>query len=494
MSNPPSTNPPSEPAAARQQARPHAGPVTVPVRGALASLSLAMLLPALGTSIANIGLPAMARELRAPFQDVQWIVLAYLLTITAFVVSAGRLGDLVGRRRLLLAGIALFGAASVACALAPSLWLLVAARAAQGLGAAVMMALTMAFVGAIVPKSQTGSAMGLLGTMSAVGTTLGPALGGLLIARFGWPSIFIINLPLACAALLLVWRYLPPDGRDGSALPAGRPVFDHLGTLLLALTLGAYALAMTLGRGQFGARNLALLLAAGAGAVLFMRVERRAPAPLLRLALLRERPLGAGLATGALVSTVMMATLVVGPFYLARGLGLGSAATGMALAAGPLVAALCGVPAGRLVDRFGPQRMTGLGLSGAAGACLALALWPGAPGIAAYAGAIMVLTASYALFQAANNTAMMADVAAGQRGLVSGMLSLSRNLGLVTGASVMGAVFAWSAATGDIASAQPADVIGGMQTTFGVAAALLAAACVIAAASHAAGKRPSPGG
>lgn len=163
--------------------------------------------------------------------------------------------------------------------------------------------------------------------------------------------------------------------------------------------------------------------------------------------MLRAPVLSAGLATSMLVSTVMMSTLVVGPFYLARGLGLGTTVTGMVLAAGPLVAAFCGVPSGWLVDRYGAQRM-----GGAACACLALALLPASLGIPGYVAPIMLLTASYALFQAANNTAVTGDIVPDQRGVISGMLNLSRNLGLDTGASVMGAVFA--AGASDIASAQ----------------------------------------
>ncbi len=124
-------------------------------RWALAGLSLAMLLSSLGTSIANVALPALAEGFGAPFHAVQWIVLAYLLAMTTLVVSAGRLGDLIGRRRLLTAGIALFTAASVACAAAPALGVLIAARAAQGLGASIMMALTLAFVAETVPEGQT---------------------------------------------------------------------------------------------------------------------------------------------------------------------------------------------------------------------------------------------------------------------------------------------------------------------------------------------------
>src|ERR1700694_4562676 len=136
---------------------------TPSVRWALASLSLSMLLSSLGTSIANVGLPTFASAFSASFQQVQWIVLAYLLASTTLIVSVGRLGDTAGRRRLLLAGIILFTAASVLCGVAPTLWLLIAARATQGLGAAIMMALTMAFVGETAPKTKAGRAMGMLG-------------------------------------------------------------------------------------------------------------------------------------------------------------------------------------------------------------------------------------------------------------------------------------------------------------------------------------------
>ena len=328
-------------------ATPRADPLPVP--WALASLSLAMLMSSLGTSIANVGLPSMAEAFAASFPQVQWIVLAYLLASTTLIVGVGRLGDVVGRRRLLLAGIALFTAASVLCAAAGTLWLLIAARALQGLGAAIMMALAMALVGEAVPKARMGSAMGLLGTMSAIGTALGPSLGGALIAGLDWRALFLVNLPLCLLAYLLAHRGLPADtGRKADL--AG---FDRLGTLLLALTLAAYALAMTVGHGSFGISNMALLLAALLGASLFVRVEQRVAMPLLRPAMFADPVLSAALAMSALVSTVMMATLVVGPFHLSRGLGLEAAVVGLAMSTGPLVAALAGMPAGRLVDRLG---------------------------------------------------------------------------------------------------------------------------------------------
>jgi EmrB/QacA subfamily drug resistance transporter len=457
-------------------------PQTASAGWALASLSLPMLLSTLGISIANVGLPTLAQAFGASFQQVQWVVLAYLLAITTLVVSAGRLGDIIGRRRLLLAGLSLFTLASVLCGFAPTLWLLVAARAAQGLGAAVMMALAMALVGETVPKARTGSAMGLLGTMSAVGTALGPTLGGVLIAGYGWPAIFLAGVPLGALAIGLAYRHLPADQPRPQAVRTG---FDTLGTLLLALTLAAYALAMTVGRGSFGPVNLALLAAAAIGIGLFLRAERRAAAPLIRPAMFREPALRSGLAMSTLVSTVMMATLVVGPFYLSGGLLLDAPLVGLTMSVGPLVVALSGVPAGRFADRYGAPRMVDVGLAGMAVGCLALSILPAAAGIAGYIVPMVVLTAGYALFQTANNTAVMTGIRQDQRGVVSGMLTLSRNLGLITGAAAMGAVFALASATGDTtAAARSEAAAAGMRATFAAAVVLVVIALVVAIGSR----------
>lgn len=393
---------------------------------ALAALSLSLLLASLGTSIANVGLPALADAFTASFHELQWIVLAYLLPITALVVFAGRLGDRIGRRRLLLGGILLFTAASSLCALAPTLGLLIAARAAQGAGAAIMMALAMALVGETVPKARFGSAMGLLGTMSAVGTALGPSLGGMLIALGGWRAMFLVSVPLGLATLLLAYRALPA--------PAA--------------------------------------------------VTKATALPLPGLGMLRDPVLAAGVAMSALVSTVVMATLIVGPFYLARGLELEVALVGFAMSAGPFVAALGGIPAGRAVDRFGAHRMVIAGLALMALGSTGLALVPAALGPAGYVAPIAIVTAGYALFQAANNTAVMIDVRPDRRGTTSGMLNLSRNIGLVAGASVMGAIFALASGGGDLAAARPDAIAAGMHVTFAVAASLVLAALAIALASR----------
>lgn len=190
--------------------------------------------------------------------------------------------------------------------------------------------------------------------------------------------------------------------------------------------------------------------------------------------------LGAGFAMSALVTTVVMATLVVGPFHLAGALALDAVRVGLVMSSGPLVAAVMGVPAGRMADRFGAQRMIVAGLVAMAVGCVALAATPAGCGVIGYIAPLAVITAGYSVFQAANNTAVMTGVQPQQRGVVSGLLNLSRNLGLITGAAVMGAVFVFGAGGGDIVTARPGAVAAGTRITFAVAAVLVAVALAIA--------------
>lgn len=432
---------------------------------ALVALSLAVLMPSLDTSIANVALPAIARTFDASFAQVQWVVLAYLLTLTTVVVGVGRLGDLVGRRRLLLAGVGLFTSAAAASGLAPDLQVMLAARAAQGLGAAVMTAMAMTFVGEAAPPSRTGAVMGWLGTMSAVGTSLGPVLGGLLTAGPGWRAVFLVDLPLGAACLALTLAALPPDRRRKGAARG----FDGLGAILLGLTLAAWGLGMTAGRGATASFDPGLLAAASLGAVLFVAWQAHAASPLIDLKVFMDPVRGPGLAGGIATAGAVMATLVVGPFYLSLGLGLEPAAVGLTLSAGPMAAAVTGAPCGRLVDRFGPRRTAIAGMAAMAGGLLLLVA--AVPlGVAGYVGGIVVVTSGYALFQAANSTAVMAGAGSAERGVVSAMLGLSRNLGLITGAAALGAVYA---AVSGGAGADAASAAAGLRATMVIAAILV---------------------
>jgi MFS family permease len=230
--------------------------------------------------------------------------------------------------------------------------------------------------------------------------------------------------------------------------------------------------------------NMALLLSAFCGIGLFVCVEASAKSPLVRLAMFREPVLSGSLATSMLVSTVIMSTLVVGPFYLSHALGLNAVGVGLVLSIGPLVAALGGVPAGRLADRFGAQCMTVCGLCGIALGSLLLSLTSTKMGVLGYISPLVVVTAGYALFQTSNNTVVMTGISSEQRGAVSGMLSLSRYLGLITGASVMGAVFALASGATNITDAPPEAVATGMRFTFAVASGLIVLALAVDARSR----------
>ena len=387
-------------------------------RSATVALSLAMLLASLGTSIANIALPELAHAFAAPFREVQAVVVVYLAALTVAVIIAGRLGDNRGLKPMLVAGLMLFTIASALCAMAPTLWLLVAARALQGIGAAFLMTLAMALMRQTAGEAHVGRAMGLLGTVSALGTALGPTLGGVLIPFTGWQGIFWVQVPLALVTLLLVVAKLPHE-----------------------------------------------------------LAKRRLQAPGLWSAL--DRSLLPMLFANVLVAAVMMTTLVVGPFYLALAAGLGPAAVGLVMAAGPAISIVSGIPSGRLVDHWGSDRVSVVGLSLLALGAVLLAFLPGPAGVAGYLLGILALTPGYQLFQAANNTAALAKVGSEQRGTASGLLSLSRNLGLIAGASLMGAVFAWGVGTADFTQASGPAFNAGMNLTFLLAAAMMALALAI---------------
>lgn len=387
--------------------------------GATITLALAILLAALGTSIANIALPALAEAFSAPFAPVQAVVVTYLAALTVCVVIAGRLGDRFGLKPMLVAGLAVFAVASALCAVAPSLSLLIGARALQGVGAAFLMTLAMALMRQTASEGRVGRAMGMLGTVSALGTALGPSLGGLLIPFTGWRGIFWVQVPLAALALILAITMLPAES-----------------------------------------------------------AKERAPA--VRLRTVMTRTLAPNLLVNILVAAVMMTTLVVGPFYLSIGLGLTAARVGFVMAIGPVISIFSGVPSGRLVDAWGSDRVLAVGLALLSTGALLLAFLPNGIGVVGYVLSIIVLTPGYQLFQAANNTAALASIPKDRRGTVSGLLGLSRNIGLISGASAMGAVFAFGVGSEELTRATPLAIASGMRLTFLVAGAMMLAAIAVA--------------
>jgi MFS family permease len=453
---------------------------------AVASLSLVLLMTALDTSIANTSLPELARAFGASFENAQWIVLGYLLAVTSSSVAAGRLGDEFGRRRVLLAGIALFTLTSAICVLAPSLSWLVAARAVQGACAAATMALSYAVIGDI-PRAGGARAMGQLAAMSALGTTLGPAVGS-LIAHFAPRAIFLVDVPIGLAAFALALRSVPrcaPGTRESVS-------FDVAGTALLALSLFAYALSMTLPGGLWTPRTAVLLAAVVTGLGTFVLVESRSASPLVPLVMLRNTTFSVSLAAGGAVATVVTATLIVGPFYLTRGLGFGRPQAGIILSIGPAAAALTASAAGRLVERIGAPRAMVTGLLAMVVGGFLLAVLPASAAVPGYVVPLVLMTSGYAAFQTANNTAALASSGDSRRGVAAGLISLSRNFGQITGASVMGAVFLHATGANDLAVASPEAIAAGMRTALAVATSLLVAALTLVVFTHSRPRLPSP--
>ncbi len=455
----------------------------------VAVLAASILLASLGISIATVALPTLARAFSADVQEVQWVVLAYLLGVTVAIVSAGRLGDVRGHRGVLLCGLVLFTSASAACVLAPSLRWLIAGRAAQGVGAAILMSLPMSIAKGLVGQARVGTAMGLLGTMSAIGTALGPSLGGILIGALGWQAAFAFLALCGAAILLLAWHAIPV-ARAAGGVAAGR--MDWAGNLWLSIALLCLALSATGAKVGMDLPPWLPLAFAATALVVFVRTELAADNPLVPVALLRARSLSTSLAMNVLVGAIMMATLVVGPFFLSFGIGLSEAGTGMVMAVGPIAAALSGVPAGRITDRFGADRtlLAGLALS-TAGLC-GFAVLPTLIEVPGYLVALVLITPGFQLFLAANNTAVMLEAADRHKGMVSGLLGLSRNLGFMVGASLLPLLFT-SVLGGRGVAASSAQAIGkAFSATFLVAAGLCVLAIVLAHVGTAARRAMPP--
>ncbi|MFT4235775.1 MAG: MFS transporter [Microbacterium sp.] len=447
--------------------------------GALVVVLVACVVSAqVGTSAVNVALPELVEWSGRGFGAAQWVVVAYLLGMTGASLVIGYAGDVIGRAKTLRIGLAVFVAAGIACAVAPDLWVLVLARGVQGIGAAAMSTLPIALVRDAVADRRSGSVMGLLGTASAIGTAAGPALGGLLQGAWGWPAIFcaMIPLPLIVLAIPRVFADATAAG-EGVSAAAGVRRFDFTGSVIVGVAAATYAIAFT---GEvFGTWwSLGLMVVAGLLVTLLVPVERRATHPVMPGLLLRTRAVGLGAIVNLVVGAVMMSTLIVGPFYLAGAIGLSPTSVGLAMAAGPIVSIFSGMLAGHLVDRGSPVRLASAGLGVMAAGATALAVLPPYWGLPGYLIGTMLLAPGYQLFLASNNTLVMGAVTAERRGTASGLLGISRNLGLVTGTTILGSVFVAAIGSADAASASTDGLDTGLRLVFGIAAVALAGAAL----------------
>lgn len=391
------------------------------------ALALGTIVATLDISVVNLALPAIAAEYHSPLTRVSWVVLAYVLVITGLLLALGRLADRAGRRRLYALGLVIFLASSLACAAAPAVGWLIAARAVQGLGAAMMSANATALLVAAFPETERGRAIGAFGASVGVGLAAGPPLGGLVVSALSWRWLFLINLPIGLIALWLLQRNVPEDAPVAEPQPLGLASVVSwsagLAALMVALSLGP----------ERGGTSRTIAMAAGAAFVLlaaFAWAESRESQPLLPWDLLRG-PLGPAAFLTLLGQVLSIAVAFLLPPYLEVVRGLDARHAGGWLAVLPVAALLCAPLAGRWSDRVGTRLLSVGGLLLVAGGDFLLARMGGsARGL--LPGAILI-GVGLGLFTVPNASVVMGSVPAHRLGLASGLQATMRNLGLAAG-------------------------------------------------------------
>jgi EmrB/QacA subfamily drug resistance transporter len=426
-----STGSPAPPAPAEN---PSQGPR---IGAVLAVLMVGTFLAPLDSSIVNIALPVLAQKLDAPLTSISWVATSYLLTSAALLLSMGRLGDVWGLRNLYVWGLAIFGVGSIACALSTSLGMLVASRVLQAVGAAMLFAAGPAIVAHTIPPNRRGSAFGIITLSVAAGLTAGPALGGVLVHLFGWPSIFIINIPLVVVGIVLAWRILPEDE------PQGEP-FDVLGAVLAASALIVLLGALT-NAGKLGFLSVQFLGAMALVALLlgtFLWWEARTTHPMVDLRLFRSAGFSAGIGAATLAYLALFSVTFSMPFYLTRARAMPEEYAGLLLTMTPLAMALLAPIAGRTSDRVGSRALTSAGLLVLAAGLLLLGSCGETTALAIVGAGLFVVGTGMAIFQSPNTAAVMRATPRGNAGVGSAFIAEARNVGMALGIALTAALIA----------------------------------------------------
>ena len=479
----------------RQSSRPVSAGVSGPGarrRGwsVLVLLSVAQFMVILDMTVVNVALPSIGRSLQFGPGGLPWVVTTYLLFTGGLMLLGGRAADLLGRRRIFLTGLAIFTAASLASGLAPSAGLLIAARGAQGLGAALLSPAALAIITATYTGAQRAAALATWGALGSGGAAVGVLAGGVLTSAFGWRAVFLVNVPIGLAASLASLHALPAAPASVGAGPARRLDLPGAALAIAGLVALVFALAGTASYGWASARTIVVL---AAGVVLlgsFAAAERRAAQPLLPPQMWRNRPLVAGMmvmfgATGILVGTFYLNSL-----YLQDVLGAGPLLAGAEFLPMVVAIGLAAHLAARLLPRFGARvlAVAGLVLLAAGGLGLAQASASAGYATGVLPGLVTVGFGVGLVFPAAT-VAGMSHASAGQEGLASGMMTTAHEVGAALGVAVFAAV-----AAGARHAATVAGLAAGYQRGYLVAAAVAAGLAVIAlvavpAARPAAGQR-----
>jgi EmrB/QacA subfamily drug resistance transporter len=441
----------------------------------LGAVSFGLFMIMLDNTVVNVALPAIERDLGAGLSELEWIVSGYALTFAALMLTGGKLADLLGRRRVFVAGLAVFAGSSLACALAPSAGFLIGARIVQGAGAALMNPATLSIITATFPPRQRGTAIGIWAGVSAIALAIGPLVGGLLTEHVGWSSIFYLNVPIGLVAIAAS-VLLIDESRDTTE--GQRPDLPGQVTSAVGLFALTYALIQANGYGWGSARIVAAFAIATAALVAFVLLERHQRAPMLDLHLFRN-----GTFAGANIVLLLVALAMFGVFfflslYMQNILGYSPVKAGAAFLPMTGLVILIAPLAGRLSDRLGSRWLLTGGMAIFAVQLLYFSrlgvhegFWNLVPGM--LLGGLGVPAV-----MAPASAAALSGVSVDRAGVGSAVLNSSRQLGGSIGVALMGAIMVH-----EIGGRQtPAAFVHGLSVALEVGAVIALAGAVVAAA------------
>jgi len=434
---------------------------------AVMAVCFGAILSQVDASIVSLAYPSMQRSFSISIGAVTWVGLSYLLTVIATLVLMGRISDMVGRKLIYLYGFVIFTGASVLCALAPNLGLLVAGRVIQGIGAAMIQANSVAIVFLAVAGASRARALGIQAASQAVGLAIGPTLGGLLLQVVTWRFLFIVNLPIGVIAFFASLAFIP---RSRNLAPRDR--VDWFGSAYLLSGLGLILVGLSSGEhmGWSSPSVVASLLLGTAILIAFVLHEQHSPQPLISVALLRTRSISLGVTAGALSYFVLYATLFLVPFEVERALAKSSGIAGLVLLGLPGALALCAPIAGRIGSRFGSPKV--VVLSGIVMGLGALVLGQAGQRLGQAVGGLVLIGAGIGVLNTLNNHGVMNAFPATSAAVGSGTINTVRGVGTALGLAVGGAVF--------VASGGSSSVAHNVQSAFGISMTLIAVLGVLA--------------
>ena len=404
---------------------------------AMFAVSIGIFMATLDGSIVYIALPTLTKLFDTDIPTASWVVLSYLLTITTFLLTLGRLSDMYGRKKMFAAGLLAFSFGSGLCSLSTSVGQLIAFRVVQGFGAAMVMATSTAIVTFAFPHTERGKAMGIIGTVVSIGSMTGPALGGFLIDLIGWQSIFYINIPIGIFAAAYSLKVLKSE-----EVHKGQK-FDIPGAFLMFISVTSLMLAITQGQGIGWTSPLIIDLFSvfAISLMIFLYIEYKASHPMVELHLFKNRPFSASNTSSFLSFVAMFAVTLMMPFYMDVVLNYSTSHVGMALIAVPLVMAVVAPVSGWLSDKTNSFMLSSLGM---VVTCIALYILGNLDQNSTFLDIVIglgLVGLGMGMFQSPNNSIVMGSVPKNRLGIAGSLLGIMRNLGMITGIAISSAVF-----------------------------------------------------